>query len=433
MSRDDSDDGVANRGDTRERVRPDDVTSHGCPREGEVRTARHPVDSEPSTPAAVTLLPLAGIPEVRAGDDVAELVADSLRRSDQALQDGDIVLVSSKIVAKAAGLRVPADQRVVAVLAQSEGVVAERRTPSGITRVVRARSGPVLAGAGIDASNTGPGTDLLLLPGQPDVEAARLRDSLRATTARAGTTPCRLAVVLTDTAGRPWRHGQTDFALGAAGVRVLDDLRGQPDDDGRMMTVTARAVGDELAAAADLVKAKTSRVPVVVVRGLGHLVTDLPDAVDSEGLTTQGAAALVRDGEGDWFARGDQEAVRAALGVPPGSNAAVEVGIRDVSAETTEQRVARACLLATRAEGLGAAPPSHPRAHLVRHRPDLSQVTVDTVQAGPRLQATNPVALGIVVGRLLAALAGEGLPAALGDVSAPQRPGAPYTASIVLL
>lgn len=386
----------------------------------------------PTVPGAVTLLPVLGLPEVRAGDNVADLIAESLRRTGLRVQDGDIVLVSSKVVAKAAGLRVAAEQRVVAVLAESEAVVAERVTPSGITRVVRARAGPVLAGAGIDASNTGSGTDLLLLPAQPDLEAARLREALSRSGARPGAVATRLGVALTDTAGRPWRHGQTDFALGTSGIRVLDDLRGRPDDDGRTMTVTARAVADELAAAADLVKGKTTRVPVVLIRGLGHLVTGPQDVVDPA-VPDEGAAALIRDGEADWFARGDQEAVRAALGVPPGTAAAVQVGIRDVSGETTEQRVARACRLATHPDGLGAVPTGHPRAHLVRQRPDLGEVSVDTVQSGVRIHAADPVALGIVVGRLLAALAGEGLPAALAAVTAPQRPTAPCTAAIVLL
>ena len=143
--------------------------------------------------------------------------------------------------------------------------------------------------------------------------------------------------MLSDTAGRPWRSGQTDFALGAAGVEVLDDLRGATDADGRALAVTSRAIADELAAAADLVKGKADAVPVALVRGAGAWVGSEDGA---------GAAALVRTGREDWFGYGHAEAVRASLGVEPGSPAADECGIAAVHPEPVGDRIGRAVRVA---------------------------------------------------------------------------------------
>ncbi|MFC5380260.1 coenzyme F420-0:L-glutamate ligase [Aquipuribacter nitratireducens] len=257
-----------------------------------------------TAPRPLGVVPLTGIGAVLTGDDLAALLVSAAERAGHRLVDDDVLVVSSKVVAKALGLW--RDDRETAVLEESAGVVAERTTPNGTTRIVRAAAGPVMAAAGVDASNAGPegGGRVLVLPRDPDAAAARLR---REVAARCGTRP---AVVLSDTSGRPWRVGQTDFALGAAGLQPVDDLRGGTDADGGALSVTVRAVADEVAAAAELVKGKADGVPAVVVHGLGHHVT----ADDGPG-----AAGLVRFGPGDWFATGTVESVRAALGCPPGT------------------------------------------------------------------------------------------------------------------
>ncbi len=263
--------------------------------------AAGPVDGVPD---GVTVVPLRGIGDVRTGDDLATLLLAACERDGYRAGDDDVLVVSSKVLAKALGLW-RAD-RDTAVLEESRGVVAERRTPNGVTRIVRAAAGPVMAAAGVDASNTGPEAEgrVLVLPHDPDAQAARLRAAL---TERTGSRP---AVLLTDTSGRPWRVGQTDFALGCAGLTPTDDLRGGVDADGSPLQVTVRAVADELAAAAELVKGKADGVPAALVRGCGHLVT---------GDDGPGAAGLVRFDSADWFATGTVESVRAALGCPPGT------------------------------------------------------------------------------------------------------------------
>jgi coenzyme F420-0:L-glutamate ligase/coenzyme F420-1:gamma-L-glutamate ligase len=242
--------------------------------------------------------PVAGIGEVSAGDDLAALLAAAVD-----LEDGDVLAVSSKVVSKALGLAVPGDTRDDAVLGQTVRVVAERLTPRGTTRIVESRSGPVLAAAGVDNSNVAPGT-VLVLPPDPDAAARSLRAALHALTGR------RIGVVVTDTMGRPWRDGQVDLALGVAGLAVTDDLRGGADGYGNPLEVTVRALADEVAALADLVKGKLSGYPAALVRGLGVWVTDADGP---------GARSLLRGPDGDWFRWGHVEAVRASVGLPPGS------------------------------------------------------------------------------------------------------------------
>jgi coenzyme F420-0:L-glutamate ligase/coenzyme F420-1:gamma-L-glutamate ligase len=205
------------------------------------------------------------------------------------LEDGDILAVTSKIVSKAEGRIVAAADREAAITAETVRVVATR----GHTRIVQNEWGQVMAAAGVDASNTADGT-VLLLPADPDASARALCLALRE---RFG---IRLGVVITDTFGRPWREGQTDVAIGAAGVRVLDDLRGTRDTAGHELVVTQPAVGDEIAAAADLVKGKANGTPVAVLRGLGRYVTDEVDA--------HGAQPLIRDAAHDMFRVGSDEA-----------------------------------------------------------------------------------------------------------------------------
>lgn len=228
-----------------------------------------------------------GLPEVAPGDDLAALIATAAPD----LADGDVVVVTSKVVSKAEGRVVEATDREAAVTAETVRVVATR----GATRIVETRHGLVLAAAGVDASNTAAGT-VLLLPEDPDASARRIRSGLRH---RLGVD---VAVVVSDTVGRPWRVGLTDVAIGVAGLAPLDDHRGRRDPEGRELEMTVTAVADEVAAAAELVKGKLARVPVAVVSGLGHLVTpeDGP-----------GAAAVVRPAADDMFRLGHREVVPA--------------------------------------------------------------------------------------------------------------------------
>ena len=244
------------------------------------------------TVGAVRVLPVDGIGEVTPRDDLAALLADALGPA--GLEDGDILVVTSKVVSKAEGRHseVPKED---AVTAETDRVLATR----GLTRIVRTRHGLVLAGAGVDASNTAAGTSLTL-PVDPDASAAGLRESLLDATGR------NVAVVVSDTAGRAWREGQTDIAIGAAGLQVLDDHAGRADGYGNVLAVTAPAVADEVAAAADLVKGKLARRPAALVRGLAARV--LPP-----GEHGPGARALVRAESHDMFGLGAREAVLAAL------------------------------------------------------------------------------------------------------------------------
>ncbi|MDK1348756.1 coenzyme F420-0:L-glutamate ligase [Streptomyces sp. 378] len=231
-----------------------------------------------------------GIPEVAAGDDLAKLIA----AAEPGLADGDVLLVTSKIVSKAEGRIVPAADREAAIDAETVRVVARR----GGLRIVENRQGLVMAAAGVDASNTPSGT-VLLLPEDPDASARAVRDGLR------DALGVDVGVIVTDTFGRPWRAGLTDVAIGAAGVRVLDDLRGGTDAHGNPLSATVVATADELAAAGDLVKGKAAGLPVAVVRGLTHLV--------AEGDGGEGARAMVRGARDDMFRLGTSEAVRLAV------------------------------------------------------------------------------------------------------------------------
>ena len=239
-----------------------------------------------------------GVPEVTSGDDLGALLAPLLHTvawpdGSTGLRDGDMVVVTSKVVSKAEGRVVRADSREDAITAETVRVVATRVTPRGLTRIVETSHGLVLAAAGVDASNTPPGT-VLLLPVDPDSSARALRDAWRRATG------VRLGVVVTDTLGRPWREGLTDAAIGAAGVTVLDDHRGRQDSHGNTLEMTVTAVADEIASAVDLVCGKASGLPVAVVRGLAAYVTDEDGA---------GARAIVRSSADDLFRLGTAEAL----------------------------------------------------------------------------------------------------------------------------
>jgi coenzyme F420-0:L-glutamate ligase/coenzyme F420-1:gamma-L-glutamate ligase len=242
-------------------------------------------------PAPVQVYGVAGIPEIAAGADLAGLIADAtLGPGGPKLLDGDILVVTSKAVSKAEG-RVAAMSRDDAIAAETVRVVARR----GPTTIAQTRHGFVMAAAGVDESNTAPGT-VVLLPQDPDESARRLRKALRA---RLGVS---VGVVVTDTFGRPWRAGQTDTAIGAAGVLPARDHRGETDAWGNVLDVTVAAVADEIAAAGDLVKGKARQIPVAVVRGLPELVTEADGP---------GARALVRPSDEDMFRLGAADVLPA--------------------------------------------------------------------------------------------------------------------------
>lgn len=329
------------------------------------------------------LVALEGIPEIRAGDDLAAHILDGLRRAGLADPTGLVLVVASKVVSKAAGLRHTGD-RDAAVDAHTRRVVAERATTDRVTRVVEAAAGPVMAAAGVDASNTASG-DVLLLPEDPDAAAASVRAGLLR---RAGLgADAALGVIVADTAGRAWRAGQTDFALGSAGVHPLLELSGSPDRDGRDLSVTAPAIADELAAAADLARSKASGHPVVAVVGLPSQWLDA--------LAPGARARLVRTGPTDWFALGHVEAVRDALGVPPGSTRSAAVGLRPVGEDPLGARAGRVVALALVTE------------------PEAAVTSVGPAAADPRVlltvSATSDYLLGRVVSRLEVAAAAEDL------------------------
>ena len=250
----------------------------------------------------VTLTPLAGIPVVREGDDVARLVGDAIEAADIAPAEFDVVVVTQKIVSKAEGRRVrlsdvepspralelaaslDKDARMIeVVLGESNAIVAHGH---GVL-IAEHRSGHVMANAGVDRSNVGrPGDDeeVLLLPCDPDASAAALH---RALEARFG---CRLAVIVSDSAGRAWRQGVAGIAIGAAGLPSLVDLRGAPDLFDVPLKVTLAGFADQIASAANLVAGEAAEgVPAVHVRGLAWDAAPAP------------ARALVRDRESDLF------------------------------------------------------------------------------------------------------------------------------------
>jgi coenzyme F420-0:L-glutamate ligase / coenzyme F420-1:gamma-L-glutamate ligase len=242
-----------------------------------------------------------GIPEVRAGDDLAELIASALRAESDELTDDDVVVLAHKVVSKAEGrVRsltdvVPAprarelaaqldkDPRQVQVVLDEAAEVL--RAERGVLICVT-RHGFVCANAGVDASNVPGEENLLLLPLDPDASARRLRQRL------AELTRARPGIVITDSFGRAWRNGQSDVAIGCAGLSALEDWRGRTDANGRELRATLIAVADELAAAADLARAKDLSQPVVLVRGAGRHVT-LENG--------PGTAPLIRPREQDLF------------------------------------------------------------------------------------------------------------------------------------
>ena len=204
----------------------------------------------------ITVLPLEGIPEVRPGDDLARLIGDAVERAG-GLEEGDVLVVSQKVVSKAEGRLERTDDHLGVILREARAV--RRRRDDFV--IAETEHGFVCASAGVDRSNT-PGDDwVVLLPRNPDASAAGLREALAA---RFGPAP---AVIVSDSFGRAWRQGTTDVAIGVAGMRPLLDLRGTRDTRGRPLQATVIAVADELAGAAELVLGKANGVPAAVIRG----------------------------------------------------------------------------------------------------------------------------------------------------------------------
>jgi coenzyme F420-0:L-glutamate ligase/coenzyme F420-1:gamma-L-glutamate ligase len=249
----------------------------------------------------ISLIPLGGIPEVRPGDDLAQLIAAAAAGGDIGLADDDVLVVTQKVVSKAEGRVVELAsvqpsararewanrwgkdaRQVELVLRESAEIV---RMAEGGLIISRTRQGFVCANAGVDVSNVGGGEAATLLPEDPDGSARSLRERLGEL---AGARP---AVVISDTFGRAWRLGIVNVAIGVAGMEALLDLRGTPDAAGREMRSTVIAVADELASAADLAGGKVEQLPVVVVRGYAF-----PRAEPGSG-----AAALVMPRKQDLF------------------------------------------------------------------------------------------------------------------------------------
>lgn len=269
-------------------------------------TARSVADSGARRPAArheparVEVVALEGIPEISVGDDLAQIVVDALRATPDALpaRDDDVLVVTQKVVSKAEG----AIADLTAIEPRPEAVAFAERWDRDARqvelvlrhakRVVRMANGVVItetahgfvcANGGIDASNVGPesGSIVTLLPDDPDASASRIRAAVREATG------VDVPVIVSDSFGRPWRFGIVDVAIGVSGLLPLDDLRGIPDHDGRVMKSTVRAVADELASAAELTLGKRAGRPVALVRGAGFTrgegsIRDvlMPDSMD---------------------------------------------------------------------------------------------------------------------------------------------------------
>jgi coenzyme F420-0:L-glutamate ligase/coenzyme F420-1:gamma-L-glutamate ligase len=324
---------------------------------------------------SVELIPIEGLPEVRPGDDLGAMLADALGRVGVA--DGDVIVVTQKIVSKAEGRVVPEEGRSRAAWVERESrrIVARR----GDLVIAESPHGFVCANAGVDASNVSAGF-LTLLPEDPDGSAERIRAHL------AEELGVHLGVVITDTFGRAWRRGVVNVAIGCAGLPALVDLRGTPDHTGRLLEATVVALADEVAAASGLAMAKASRIPAVIVRGVRADAPSSParelirppeeDLFRESPLLSISARRTIRSfGAGDVSREAIEEAVRAACTAPAphhtrpwlfvavGSRAArrrllgamAEAWRRDLSADgvaeaTIERRLARSDAL------LGAAP-----------------------------------------------------------------------------
>jgi coenzyme F420-0:L-glutamate ligase/coenzyme F420-1:gamma-L-glutamate ligase len=346
-----------------------------------------------AAPEGLTVLPVRGLPEFRPGDDLAAALAAAAPW----LEDGDVVVVTSKVFSKVEGRLVPAPTdpeardalRRELVLAETERVLARR----GRTLIVQGKLGIVQAAAGVDGSNVRR-DELALLPADPDASAARLRADLKRLSG------VDVAVLVTDTLGRTWRVGQTDVAIGSSGLPVLHRYEGMHDAEGNELLVTEVALADELAAAADLAKGKLGGLPVAVVRGLNPV---------DDGST---ARDLVRPVEEDLFWLGTEEAI--AQGVAQGRREAVLLR-RDTDEfadepvdEAAVRRAAGVALVATPTIRLAWLRDRHRRAAL------LGALADERLRRSPELVLAfsadaDPLAAGAGVQSFRLALATEGL------------------------
>ncbi|MFC4148264.1 coenzyme F420-0:L-glutamate ligase [Micromonospora mangrovi] len=343
------------------------------------------------------ILPVLGIGDVTEGDDLAALIAGAAPW----LRQGDVLVVTSKIVSKAEGrlVDVPADgpERLTArdevLAAETARVVATR----GATRIVQTHHGFVMASAGIDASNVDK-TRLVLLPKDPDASARALRAALR------DRFELDVAVIISDTMGRPWRNGLTDVALGVAGMPAIRDHRGEIDPYGNELQLTQIAVADELAGAGELIKGKCDQVPVAVVRG--YPGTGRAD--DDEG-----AAVLVRDAALDLFSLGTAEATAAGL------RAAATLADGPGSTPADPAVVARAIAAVAEVVAPGTVfthvTDDEVRAGMVATVPGWPEQATGLLLGAPPTPVDQPdlVRFGADLQRLRTALAAEGVPSAL--------------------
>lgn len=342
---------------------------------------------------SLSIVGVTGIGDVQAGDDVSELIAMAI--GPDGLRDGDIVTIASKIVSKSEGRLLVGVDRDDAIDSEAVRTVTEWSTPRGRTRIVETKHGFVLAAAGVDASNVQPGS-VLLLPVDPDASARAIRDGLRQRTG------ARVGVIVTDTAGRVWREGVLDMAIGAAGVQVLDDYRGQTDPYGNELAVTTVAIADEIAGATELVRSKLSRVPVAIVRGLERHVLPNEDG--------PGAAALVRSAQDDRFRLGTSESMRSAV-------TARRTVTSFTPAPVDTEIVERAIAAAQTAPTFGDNPP---RFEVIDTESARAEIAASLADAEADLVLSAPVVLvpqsagsaltaGAAVENLLIALAADGI------------------------
>lgn len=291
-------------------------------------------DTVPDGAARIEILPVRGMPEIRPGADLASMIAQRAGW----LRDGDVVVVTSKIVSKSEGRLVPIDPHDAAARERIRQQLIDAETRRTVARrddlrIVANRHGVVMAAAGVDESNVAT-DELALLPDDPDRSAAALRADLKL---RLGVD---VAVIVSDSLGRPWRAGIVDAALGVAGLTAVVDHRGRLDSGGRALRVTQIAIADEIASAADLVKGKLAATPVAIVRGLSFVDNGL------------GSAPLIHPRERDLFSLGTAEAIAVGRADAAGSSApagplhadAVRV-LRDLPRGTDEAEALRQAYL----------------------------------------------------------------------------------------
>jgi coenzyme F420-0:L-glutamate ligase/coenzyme F420-1:gamma-L-glutamate ligase len=377
----------------------------------------------------IELIPIEGLPEIAPGDDLAGLLAPSLRAA--GIADGDVVVVTSKIVSKAEGRLVPGMDRARVVADETVRVVARR----GDLVIAETRHGFVCANAGVDASNLAAGM-LALLPEDPDGSAEGLRHAI---VGALGTE--RLGVVITDTFGRAWRTGLVNVAIGCAGLPAVVDLRGRSDHTGRSLEVTVVAHADEIAAASGLVMAKDARVPVAIVRGLTP-----PDAPDGR------ATDLLRPAEEDLFRTSPLEALKtsaapATFGRGTVSRAALEEAIAVAATGPWSLPHGFRLTVVTTAEGrrsirpyleAGAIPPDAPVVMFASVVPHAVGPAAGAVVERLRL-ALGALGFAVVVedpdrsgGRAVPAVVGAGAGVVVGVIGCGPMPGGGPTPSAEL-